>query len=106
MNQQPFDDPNWPRASAWLAGTCAENTLGRLALLGRPRRLGSITPGRCDLAPAAVRESLRKFSCYDIESDTDISLIKALDLGDLPLADTTLEDACKPLSDAVRTAIV
>src|SRR5262245_58975441 len=102
MNPQPFDDPNWPRASAWLAGAHAENNLGKLAILGAPLRLGSITPGRCDLAPAAVRESLRKFSCYDLESDTDIHLIEAHDFGDLPLADTRLEDALAPLSQAVR----
>jgi formiminoglutamase len=104
-NSQSFDDPNWPRASAWLAGECAENRLGRLAILGAPLRLGSITPGRCDLAPGAVRESLRKFSCYDIESDTDIHLIEARDLGDLPLADMTLEEALEPLSRAVASAI-
>src|SRR5262245_66295521 len=102
MNPQPFDDPNWPRASAWLAGAHAENSLGKLAVLGAPLRLGSITQGRCDLAPAAVRDSLRKFSCYDIESDTDLHLIEAHDHGDLPLAETRLEDALAPLSQTIR----
>ncbi|HKX33648.1 MAG TPA: arginase family protein [Blastocatellia bacterium] len=105
MNPIPFDDPLWPRAHAWLAGAGAEHRLGRLAVLGAPLRLGSITPGRCDLAPAAVREGLRRFSCYDIEADTDLHLIEARDLGDLPLADLRLEDAFLPLSRAVRNAI-
>jgi len=105
MQTQLTDDPFWPRASAWLAGAHAEKTLGALAVLGAPLRLGSITPGRCDLAPSAVRAILRKFSCYDIESDADLHLIEARDLGDLPLADLKLEDAFEPLRGAVRAAL-
>jgi formiminoglutamase len=104
MQQQITDDPYWPRASAWLAGTHSETTLGRLTVLGAPLRLGSITPGRCDLAPSAVRAILRKLSCYDIEADTDLLLLEARDLGDLPLADARLEDAFEPLKVAVRRA--
>jgi formiminoglutamase len=99
------DDPYWPRASSWLAGTHAPNTLGIVGLLGAPLRLGSITPGRCDLAPAAVRAILRKFSCYDIENNTDLHLLEARDFGDLPLSDSTLEDAFEPLSKSVRRAL-
>ncbi|MGH9766341.1 MAG: agmatinase family protein [Blastocatellia bacterium] len=105
MQIQLADDPFWPRASNWLAGAHAETTLARLAVLGAPLRLGSITPGRCDLAPSAVRSILRKFSCYDIESDADLHLIAARDLGDLPLADLKPEDAFEPLRDAVRGAL-
>jgi formiminoglutamase len=103
---QIHDDPNWPRASAWLSGVHAERTLGKLAVLGAPLRLGSITPGRCDLAPSAVRAALQKFSCYDIETDTDLHKLEALDLGDLPLAEKRLEDALEPPSSAVRNALV
>jgi formiminoglutamase len=102
MQTQQTDDPFWPRASTWLTGANAEKTQAVLAVLGAPVRLGSITPGRCDLAPAAVRAILRKFSCYDIELDTDLRLIEARDLGDLPLAGKNLEEAFEPLRDAVR----
>ncbi len=105
MQTQLADDPFWPRASNWLAGAHAEKTLARLVVLGAPLRLGSITPGRCDLAPSAVRSILRKFSCYDIESDADLHLIEARDLGDLPLAETRLEDAFDPLKEAVCAAL-
>src|SRR5437762_13051784 len=105
MQTQLPDDPNWPRASAWLAGNKAERTVGGIAVLGAPVRLGSITPGRCDLAPAAVREVLRKFSSYDIETDADLRSLAATDLGDLPLAELKLEDALEPLSKAVRQAL-
>lgn len=99
-----MDDPNWPRASDWLAGQTAPRTLGSLSLLGAPVRLGSITPGRCDLASAAVRAILRRFSCYDLEHDVDLQLLAAHDLGDLDLANAKLEDAFVPLRDAVRNA--
>jgi formiminoglutamase len=106
LNKLPGrDDLFWPRASAWLAGEFAPSSSGGLAVIGAPLRLGSITPGRCDLAPAAVRSILRKFSCYDIESDVDLRLLAARDLGDLPLADLKPEDAFEPLRDAVRDAL-
>lgn len=99
-----MDDPNWPRASAWLAGKTTEQPLGSIAVLGAPVRLGSITPGRGDLAPQAVRDILRKLSCYDLESDVNLHQLAARDLGDLDLANAKLEDAFAPLRDAVRQA--
>src|SRR5262245_12354308 len=100
------DDLFWPRASAWLAGEFAQSSsAGVLPFIGAPCRLGSIPPGRCALAPAAVRSILRKFSCYDIESDVDLRRLAARDLGDLPLADLKPEDAFEPLRDAVRDAL-
>ncbi len=100
-----MDDLNWPRASAWLAGEHIENTLGKVTVIGAPLRLGSITPGRCDLAPEAGRSILHKLSCYDLESDADLQQLEAHDLGDLNLAGVKLEDALIPLSQAVRTAL-
>ncbi|MBK8313267.1 MAG: agmatinase family protein [Acidobacteria bacterium] len=100
-----YEDPFWPRASAWLAGEHNDETLGSLAVIGAPVRLGSITPGRCDLAPSAVRSILRKFSCYDIEADTDLHHLRVNDLGDLPLAESRLEDALEPIMLSVRQAL-
>lgn len=44
-------DPRRPRALAWLARA---DDPARLCVLGVPLRLGSITPGRSDLARAVV----------------------------------------------------
>jgi formiminoglutamase len=98
------DDPNWPRASAWLAGDNSKQPAGKLAVLGAPVRLGSVTPGRSDLAPHAVREVLRRFSTYDIETDVDVRALAVSDGGDLPLAETRLEDAFAPLRAATSQA--
>jgi formiminoglutamase len=100
-----MDDPNWPRASDWLAGEHAPTTLGKVAVIGVPIRLGSITPGRCDLAPDAVRSILHKLSCYDVESEADLHHLEAHDFGDLNVAGVKLEDALVPISQVVRSAL-
>jgi formiminoglutamase len=99
------DDPNWPRASAWLAGVHEPDAALRLAVLGAPVRLGSISGGRFDLAPAAIRDALARFSTWAYTHQIDIRSVAAQDLGDLPLADTRPEEALEPLSDQVRRAI-
>jgi len=99
------DDPNWPRASAWLAGTHSADPACRLAVLGAPLRLNSITPGRTDLAPAAIRSILDRMSTFDLESDRDLNRIAAIDRGDLVLADIAPADALGPLAAAVRGAL-
>jgi formiminoglutamase len=107
------DDKNWPRASTWLSpvgrGPCpaAGPPAGpsRLSILGAPLRLGSITSGRCDLAPRAIRDALHRFSTYDIETDRDLRDLPAHDNGDLDLAGSTPEQAFAPLSAAVAEAL-
>jgi arginase family enzyme len=99
------DDPKWPRAAAWLSGAHAANPACRLSVLGAPLRLGSITPGRYDLAPQAIREILSRFSTFDLEFDRDLTRIAARDLGDLPLSESTPGQALEPLSNAVSRAL-
>jgi formiminoglutamase len=99
------DDPNWPRASAWLAGDHLPDPVGTLAVLGAPLHLGSVTPGRCDLAPEAIRQALARYSTFDAEPGTDLRTLAASDLGDLDVAGSRPEEALAPLSDAVRSAL-
>ena len=75
-----------------------------LGVLGAPLN-HSITPGRCDLAPAAIRKAMYRFSPYDIEHDIDLDVLTVRDYGDLPLSSSTPEDALQPLSHAVREAL-
>lgn len=105
MSTQLYEDPHWPRASAWLTESRTTEIEGLIAIIGAPVKRGSITPGRCDLAPQAVRAILRRFSCYDIESDVDLRTLGVSDLGDLPLAEATLEETLAPLSTVVGKAI-
>src|SRR5438067_10627637 len=98
------DDPNWPKAAAWLNGAHADAACS-LAVLGAPLCLGSITPGRTDLAPAAIRAILSRLSTYDLEFDRDLGYIAVTDLGDLPIADLAPADAFELLAAAVRSAV-
>ena len=93
------DDPNWPRASAWLAGDHADSPVATLQLLGAPVKLGSISGGRFDLAPQAIRKALSRFSTYD--GDVDVRAVRVRDAGDLDLADKSPEQAMDEIAGAV-----
>jgi len=78
--------------------------LAHIAFLGAPLNEKSLTPGRCDLAPKVVRETLRRFSVYDLESRTDLSGLRIRDCGDVALKTRAPEEAFEPLADAARDA--
>ncbi|MGH2685295.1 MAG: arginase family protein, partial [Actinomycetota bacterium] len=59
----------------------------RFIVVGVPVRLGSLSGGRFDLAPAAIREMLSRYSTYDVESGLDVRRLEVDDRGDLPVAD-------------------
>ncbi|WP_206186008.1 arginase family protein [Sphingosinicella sp. BN140058] len=77
---------------------------GEVALLGAPMEAGSVTPGRCDLAPAAVRRTLKRFSTYDVESRAELGLALA-DLGDVPVQGLLPADGYEPIRNAAAAAV-
>ena len=92
-------DPSWPRASEWLRGDRVSSPTATLQLLGAPVRLGSISGGRFDLTPAAVRNALDRFSTYD--GEVDIRAVRARDGGDLELSEATPAGAQDEIAGAV-----
>lgn len=72
------DCRSWFSAADLLTGDAS----APVALLGAPLGLGSITPGRCDLAPATVRAAMKRMSTYDLETETDLSSMRIFDAGD------------------------
>jgi formiminoglutamase len=74
-----------------------------VALLGAPMEMGSVTPGRCDLAPEIVRRTLRRFSTYDVETSDDLNLA-VRDLGDVPVRGVSPADGFDPIRKAVLAA--
>lgn len=102
---QLHEDKHWPRAHAWLVGDYARSAKGLLRVLGIPLTLGSITPSRCDLAPRAIRDALMRFSTYDVAHRRDVRELRVEDGGDLPLAQSTVEGAQKPIEQAVSDAV-
>jgi formiminoglutamase len=100
-----FADANWPRASSWLAGEVLPEAQGRVAVIGAPSARGSITPGRCDLAPAAIRKALERFSTYDLDSGRDVRALHANDCGDVDVAELSPEELFTPVRTAVAEAL-
>jgi formiminoglutamase len=93
------DDPNWPRASAWLIGDHAPEPVARMGVVGAPIRLGSISGGRFDLAPDAIRSALSRYSTYT--AGTDVRAVAVKDAGDLALQESRPEDAVHQIAGAV-----
>ena len=77
---------------------------GEVGLLGAPLEAGSVTPGRCDLAPATIRRALRRFSTYDVE--TGVELDRPIhDAGDVPVQGLGTADAFEPIRDAAAACV-
>jgi formiminoglutamase len=72
-----------------------------VALIGAPMEAGSVTPGRCDLAPDTVRRALRRFSTYDVETGSAIDL-RLRDAGDVAIVGVMPADGFAPIVEAVR----
>ena len=71
-------DPYWPRAGEWLAKGSVDPIV---AIQGVPLN-NSITPGRCDEAPAAIRGALNYFGLGDVQHFTALDQVGVLDQGD------------------------
>jgi formiminoglutamase len=98
------EDPNWPTAAAWIgAGDAA--TTASLGVVGVPVAKGSVTPGRCDLAPRAIRAALARFSTFDLRTGGDLRDISVRDFGDLDIAEATPALAAEPIVACVRAAL-
>jgi formimidoylglutamase len=92
-------DPRWPRASAWLAGEHRAEPGARLQIIGAPLRAGSLSGGRFDLAPDAIRAALDGFSTFDGELTLDAVTVR--DGGDLAVAARSPEEALDEIAGAV-----
>jgi arginase family enzyme len=77
---------------------------GEIALLGAPMEAGSVTPGRCDLAPAVLRRTLRRFSTYDVEAAAALATTLR-DRGDVPVQGLSPAEGFEPIVDAVSASL-
>ena len=55
----------WPNLSDLIVDKGADAPVG---MVGAPLDAGSVTPGRCDLAPGLLRATLRRIGRYDVET--------------------------------------
>jgi arginase family enzyme len=65
---------------------------------------GSVTPGRCDLAPETIRRTLRRFSTYNLETGEELAVAVA-DPGDVPVQGVMPADGFAPIRDAAAAAV-
>ncbi len=71
-----------------------------VALLGAPLVKASVTPARYDRAPGLIRETLRRFSRYDVETGGELST-PIRDFGDVGVQELTPEEAFGRIKNAV-----
>jgi len=91
----------WPNLSDLLVPSDAEAPVG---LIGAPLAAGSVTPGRCDLAPGELRQVLRRIGRYDLDTRRELST-RVADHGDVPIEGLTIEAATAPLSEKVARSV-
>jgi arginase family enzyme len=77
---------------------------GEVALLGAPMEAGSVTPGRCDLAPETVRRTLKRISTYDLDTGVDLDVLRVHDLGDVPVKGVSPAAGFDAIREAVSAA--
>ncbi len=84
---------------SWFSATdlLTEDAAAPIVLIGAPLGLGSITPGRCDLAPSTIRAAMKRMSVYDLETEIDLSTLRVFDAGDIGLETTPPAEALAPM---------
>lgn len=83
-----------------IADLLTSDETAPVALLGAPMEAGSVTPGRCDLAPGAVRKALKRLSTYDLVESLELGL-SVHDAGDVAVQGLMPADGFAPIRDAL-----
>ncbi len=87
----------WPNLADLISPSHRQAAVG---LIGAPLAAASVTPGRCDLAPALLRQTWRRIGLYDVETGRELAA-EVLDRGDVELGGLTIEQATPIIRDAV-----
>jgi arginase family enzyme len=91
----------WPNLSELVSPDFRDAPVG---LVGAPLAAGSVTPGRCDLAPELLRKTLRRIGRYDVETRRELQA-RVADHGDVQIADLTIEDATPHLREGIAASV-
>jgi arginase family enzyme len=71
-----------------------------VALIGVPMEAGSVTAGRCDLAPARLRAAMKRVSTYDLVEALELEA-PVHDAGDVAVQTMMPSEGFAPIRDAV-----
>jgi formiminoglutamase len=88
---------SWPNLSELISADARHAAVG---LVGAPLAAGSVTRGRCDLAPDLLRQTLRRIGRYDVEIGRELAT-EILDRGNADVANLTIGEATPIIRDAV-----
>jgi len=91
----------WPNLSELVSTSRSSAPVG---LVGAPLASGSVTPGRCDMAPDVLRDTLRRIGRYDVETGSELHT-EIFDHGDAPVADLSIEDATPLVCHKVAASV-
>jgi arginase family enzyme len=91
----------WPNLSELLVGVSEDAAVG---LVGAPLGSGSVTPGRCDLAPQLLRQTLKRIGRYDVETRRELRT-QIADRGDVEFTGLSIEQATPLIRDAVAASV-
>lgn len=90
----------WPNISELVS---TEHQGAPVGIVGAPLGAGSVTPGRCDLAPDALRTILRRIGRYDVEIGREIQT-SVFDRGNAEIPGLEIEQATPIIRDAVAAS--
>ncbi len=91
----------WPNLSDLIVDKGVDAPVG---MVGAPLAEGSVTPGRCDLAPGLLRATLRRIGRYDVETGRELST-QVADHGDVPIAGFSIEEATPSIVAACSASV-
>jgi arginase family enzyme len=91
----------WPNLSELLLTNGEAVPIG---LVGAPLAAGSVTPGKCDEAPALLRRTFRRIGRYDVEIGRAL-FTPIRDRRDVALGGMSIEQATGPIREAVAASL-
>ncbi len=92
---------SWPNLTDLIV---TADTPAPVGLVGVPLGVGSVTPGRCDLAPALLRATLGRIGRFSVETVREIET-RVADHGDVDLAGLSIEGAFDPIRSAIASCV-
>ena len=92
---------SWPNLTDLIVDAAAEAPVG---LVGAPLAAGSVTPGRCDLAPKLLRATLKRIGRYDVETMRELAS-RIADHGDAAIEGMSIEQAIAPIRAACAASV-
>ena len=92
---------SWPNLTDLIV---PKDIVAPVGLVGAPLGLGSVTPGRCDLAPARLRATLKRIGRYDVETGRELAT-EVADHGDAAIDGLSIEEATGPILAACAGSV-